>query len=346
VSHSDTRRWQVIALRLLVLVAFAWMARQYLAPILLGGVLAVVLQPAHQRLRARIRGRPSAFVITIVVLLVALVPLAFLLLRAAIALNDFLAYEWTATAARVQDYFSGDDGVLSTFGVAGNSLAEAADAAVQNIAGGLARLAGGFVAAVPEQVIAVFLLSASLYYLLEDGPRLIAWLVRASPFGAAETGELVVSIRATIRGVVIGLFGTALIQGTLTTVALLLCGVPAPFALGVIAGFLSVTPIVGTTPVTVGAAVYLAATGQVGAAVGMGVAAIVIGLSDNLVRPFFMHHATPHQHPIMILLGIFGGVSVFGASGVFLGPILAALAAWVAVQATRSRSEGPVPDAR
>jgi predicted PurR-regulated permease PerM len=61
----------------------------------------------------------------------------------------------------------------------------------------------------------------------------------------------------------------------------------------------------------------------------------VIGVSDNLVRPYLMHVATPHQHPLLILLGVFGGVTAFGAAGVLLGPIIAAIAAWVIITATK-----------
>jgi predicted PurR-regulated permease PerM len=40
--------------------------------------------------------------------------------------------------------------------------------------------------------------------------------------------------------------------------------------------------------------------------------------------------ATAGQHPLLILVGIFGGMMVFGVAGVFLGPVLAALAGWAA----------------
>ena len=73
-------------------------------------------------------------------------------------------------------------------------------------------------------------------------------------------------------------------------------------------------PLEGEMPVTVGAAVYLYAAGRPAAAVGMLVAAVVIGVSDNLVRPW-VQSARTKMHPLITLLAIFGGIHVFTDSG-------------------------------
>ena len=50
----------------------------------------------------------------------------------------------------------------------------------------------------------------------------------------------------------------------------------------------------------------LASVDHTEAAIGMTIAAVAIGVSDNRVRPCLMHVATPEQHPLLILLGVFG----------------------------------------
>jgi predicted PurR-regulated permease PerM len=117
------------------------------------------------------------------------------------------------------------------------------------------------------------------------------------------------------------------VQGALTTGALLLFGVPGALALGVLAALLTFVPVVGTAPVTVGAVIYLLAVQRWAAAAGMVVAAVVIGVSDNVVRPWVQSASSP-LHPLLVLLSIFGGLRVFGVAGVFLGPVVAALAVW------------------
>ena len=59
----------------------------------------------------------------------------------------------------------------------------------------------------------------------------------------------------------------------------------------------------------------------------MAVAAALIGLSDNVVRPWVQSSQT-RMHPLVTLISIFGGLQVLGAAGVFLGPVIAAIAIW------------------
>jgi len=80
-------------------------------------------------------------------------------------------------------------------------------------------------------------------------------------------------------------------------------------------------------PVTVGATLYLFASGRIGAGIGMAIAAVVIGISDNLIRPWVQSAGTG-MHPLVTLLAIFGGVHWLGWAGVFLGPVIAAVALW------------------
>ena len=334
-SNPSPSRWLSIVLRAVVVLLFLWMARAYLPAVLLGGALAVVLDPVQRRLERRMRRGAAAFLLTLAVLIAAVVPLAILAFRAAIALQTFLTEQWATTAAQLRTYL-GDTGPLASLGFDGEDISTAADSIVRNLAGGLARLAANAVGAVPGQIISLFLLCASVYYLLADRERVVRWLRQALPFSELDTGELMRTVRETIKGVILGVFATAFVQGGLTALALLVLGVPAAFALGVIAGLLSIVPLLGTTPVTVGAVIYLATVGRTEAALVMAVAAVVIGVSDNLVRPYLMHVATPHQHPLLILLGVFGGVAAFGAAGVFLGPILAALAAWAVITARQA----------
>lgn len=331
-------RWTPAIARLLLVVVFVWMAVRYIPPVLFGAVMAIVLHPLHRRIAPRLGPRRAAFGLTIAVVVAAVVPLAILALNASLALTRFLTEDWPATAASIRAYLEG--GPLASLGLDGDQISSAANSLVTTVAGGIAGIASAMLAAVPGQIIALFLFCAAFYYFISDAARVTTWLAQASPFTPDETADLFETVRRSARGVVIGVLATAVVQGSLTTLALLLLGVPAAFALGVIAGMLSLIPLLGTTPVTLGAVIYLASIGQMPAAAGMLVAAVLIGVSDNLLRPMLMHVATPQQHPLVILIGVFGGVAAFGGIGVFLGPILAALAAWAVLTSAKNAQAG------
>jgi predicted PurR-regulated permease PerM len=140
---------------------------------------------------------------------------------------------------------------------------------------------------------------------------------RADPL-IAVTGE-------TVRGVVYGILGTAVIQGMLTTFGLWISGVPSAVLLGVIAGAMSVLPI-GAPVVWIPSAIWLLASGETGWGIFLFAwGAVVIGSADNVIRPYFI--ARGAKLPFLLTtLGVLGGALAFGLLGVFLGPVLLAVA--------------------
>jgi predicted PurR-regulated permease PerM len=321
----DVATW----IRLAIFAAFAWMIAPILTPVLLGVITAAVLEPVRARLAKRVGRRVTATLVTVLIVLLAIGVIVVMGARIAVAFDRLTSKDWQATIEGLRAY--SDDGALpKLLGVGAVELRSAAADVFQSLAHGVATMAGQAVMALPGRIVALFLYAASLYFTLRDGDQMLSWAVTRSPFTDADTRSLFGELRGTIHGVVLGLIATSFVQGALTLAALWILDVPGAFALAAIATLLSFVPLIGTTPVTIGATIYLAGTGHDGAAVAMAVAAIIIGLADNVVRPFVQGSATAGQHPLLILVGIFGGMMVFGVAGVFLGPVLAALAGWAA----------------
>lgn len=133
--------------------------------------------------------------------------------------------------------------------------------------------------------------------------------------------RLITVTGATVRGVVYGILGTAVVQGILTTLGLWASGVPRPVLLGAIAGLLSVLPI-GAPVVWIPASIWLLGSGHVGWGVFLAIYGIgAISGSDSLIRPWFISRGA--QLPFLLtVLGVLGGALAFGLLGIFLGPVL------------------------
>jgi predicted PurR-regulated permease PerM len=87
----------------------------------------------------------------------------------------------------------------------------------------------------------------------------------------------------------------------------------------------SVIPRVGTALVWVPMVAYLFLSGQTTAAIGVGLwCAIVVGSADNLLRPLLIGKEI-EMPDILVMLATFGGITIFGATGILIGPILGAL---------------------
>ena len=125
--------------------------------------------------------------------------------------------------------------------------------------------------------------------------------------------RLIAVTGATVRGVVYGILGTAVVQGILTAFGLWLSGVPRPVLLGGVAGLLAVLPV-GAPLVWIPASIWLLSSGHVGWGIFLAIyGAGAISGSDSLIRPWFISRGA--QLPFLLtVLGVLGGALAFGAA--------------------------------
>jgi predicted PurR-regulated permease PerM len=137
----------------------------------------------------------------------------------------------------------------------------------------------------------------------------------------SQADRLILVTGATVRGVVYGILGTAIVQGILTAFGLWLSGVPRPVLLGAVAGLLSVLPI-GAPIVWIPASLWLMSTGHLGWGIFLATYGIVaVSGADSVIRPWFISRGA--QLPFLLtVLGVLGGALAFGLLGIFLGPVL------------------------
>jgi predicted PurR-regulated permease PerM len=108
-------------------------------------------------------------------------------------------------------------------------------------------------------------------------------------------------------------------------IGFLIAGVPGVIMLTFATFFFSMVPVIGATLIWVGAAFWLYNGGEAGWAIFM-VLWGMFGISsvDNFVKPILISR-TSSLPLLLIVVGVFGGVLVFGFIGLFLGPTLLAL---------------------
>ena len=164
-----------------------------------------------------------------------------------------------------------------------------------------------------------------LFYLLRDGDNLLARMKSAVPLGGEQKTLLLDRITLVVRATVKGGITVAAVQGMLGGVAFWLLGIPAPLLWALVMAFLSLLPAIGAAIVWAPVALYLLATGSIWQGlflIGYGV--VVIGLVDNLLRPFLVGQSTKLPDYI-VLISTLGGIEVFGLQGFVIGPLIAAI---------------------
>lgn len=131
--------------------------------------------------------------------------------------------------------------------------------------------------------------------------------------------------KRTVIGVVYGVLGTALAQGALAGFGFWIAGVPGATFLGLVTLLLSFIPM-GPPLVWVPAAFWLFASDQNSHGIFLTIwGIVVISGVDNIIRPYFISLGSNLPLPLVIL-GVFGGLLAFGFIGLFIGPVLLAVA--------------------
>ena len=179
--------------------------------------------------------------------------------------------------------------------------------------------------------VAVFLFDFTimvftLFFLFRDGERMYRSLRDMIPMDPAHKDAIFSVLYQTLSAVTQGMVATAVAQGVLTWVALWALGLPYTAFLGVAAGVLSLVPFVGAAGVWIPCTIYLAATGDyVRAVILLAYGSVVISMVDNVLRPLLIGGQT-RLPTLFLFFGILGGVQVYGVLGLFLGPVLLAIA--------------------
>lgn len=215
-------------------------------------------------------------------------------------------------ASGPMDEVGGDHGNL------GNLL----DRSMRSISGAAMWLAGMIGGGLTQISIALVL----VFFLLKDAPRIGGRIqVAAEKIGGTKGLELLDLAGKTVKGVVNGVIGTALVQGIVAGLGFLIVGAPGAVLLGAITFFVAVIPI-GPPIIWGGVAVWLFFKGDTGWGIFMLVyGAGVISTMDNVVRPLLIGNESRMPFAL-ILFGLIGGTMAFGLVGLFVGPTLLALA--------------------
>jgi predicted PurR-regulated permease PerM len=151
---------------------------------------------------------------------------------------------------------------------------------------------------------------------------------------AGERGEESVRLAGqAIRSVALGVVVTALVQSVLGGIGIAIAGVPFP-GIFTAAMFMLCIAQLGPAPVLVPAVIWLLVWKSAGWGIFLAIWSVVILALDNVVRPLLMRKGA-HVPLLVLLAGVIGGLIAFGLVGIFLGPVVLAVAytllqAWMA----------------
>jgi predicted PurR-regulated permease PerM len=321
-----------VALAVLMGLAFllvAWMAAPLLVGLALGTVMGFTAQPLQARLSARFRHRRRlASAVTTLLGGLAMAGGGFALLWVFVReLAAAVELVQTAIASGGQSLVGPRAAhVLSLLGVDRTALVGRLHDELGRVANLAAQGAGLLVQFSAGALLTIVVALWTMYYVLVDWPRIAHHLERLLPLDQHHTRALVDEFRKVGRRAFIATVVCAIVQGTVAGIGFAIVGVPQPVTWGALLALMSFIPVVGTLLVWVPAAVWLLTTGHLASALLLTAWSLllVMAATDYFVRPRLVGRGG-EAHPLLTLVALLGGISVFGVAGVIVGPIIMAL---------------------
>jgi len=324
-----------LALGFLLIVGCIAVLSPFVGTLLLAIVVCITVWPAHARLLLWLGGRRSlaALVSSLILILMLLLPMIFLAGSLTNGVEMLIQYAkpliadglpsqapaWIANLPLV-----GPDLAAYWHKLAVNrtELNKVLQQAFDPTSKWLLKTVGIFVQGLLQLVLVIFF----TFFILRDGDRYADSLTTMARKLAGDLGERMLKLaRGTTTGVMVGIVGTAAAQALVGMVGYLIAGVPGILLLTFATFIFSMVPVVGSTLIWGGAAIWLYQQGQPGWAVFMVLwGMLAISSVDNFIKPILISR-TASLPLLLIIVGVFGGVIVFGFIGLFLGPVLLAL---------------------
>jgi len=315
----------LVVLAYLVFLVF----EPFLAPLAWAVVLVVVSYPVYARLARKWNPTLAATASTVGVILILIVP-ALLVTGAFIHQGVEAVQEvqqqiqsghfswvndlWLRVQARFPD---ANPGNLTTVI---HRYADAGAAYLGSRLGAVLRNTAVFLFHLAVMILAMF-------YLFRDGDSIVARLREVLPFEKSHRDKMIDETRELIFASVTSSLVAAVAHGILGGLAFGLTGIRAPIFWGVMMGFFSLIPLVGSALIWVPAAVSLMVDGHIGMGIALMIfCSVIVGLVDNIIRPW-MISGRAEMGGLVVFISVLGGISVFGMLGVVLGPIVVAAGA-------------------
>jgi predicted PurR-regulated permease PerM len=325
------------ALLILILYGVFLILTPFLTAITWAVILAILVYPLYAWLLQRLRGRANLAAIIVIVVITLLV------IAPGIELGRFLADETVSLVQSVRSLLD-EEGkqewlakpwvqqVLGWWNMVSLGLVdfkinwkELFVQGAQSSSTFLVTQVKGIAQNVLSFTVNFIVALLTLFFFLRDGAEFLNRLQRLLPMDREHQERLLSNIVDAVTAVVHGSLVVAMVQGLLAGLAYWALGVPFSVLWGVATAFGALLPFGGSTLVTVPASIYLFLQGETVRGVILLVWALgVVGMVDNILKPLVIGNRL--GVPVLFLFfGIFGGLALFGAVGIILGPALFAL---------------------
>lgn len=309
-------------LTLIVLIALGiWLIWPFVTAILGSLILSYIFYPVYERLLLIIKNRNiTAFVMSLVIVILLLFPFIFV---ANALLGE--STQFFHKISSINEAISTIEEKYITPYITNVDLSAYVKDLLNKLTISIMQRTERFIIALPEKLLSFFVMLFTMFFLFKDGKRWVSRVEQELPLKEKYKHHLSKRFSETVYATLFGIMITAFVQGSIGAFGFYLFKVNSPILWGIVMVILAMLPFLGAAFIWLPASIIKIAAGDTANGIGLLLyGLLIISTVDNLIRPSIIG-ARGKIHPVLVLLGVLGGLQLLGLIGLIIGPLTLAL---------------------
>lgn len=311
---KNKNKYIIFAIFIIILYLSYLIIKPFIDAILISAILVYMFYPIYNLLLKHSKNKTfSSFVTTLFIILIIIIPIFFIIKT--IALDAYKFY----------NNFSTNNLLEIAKGLIGNNeeLLGGLDSILKSSIVYLFSLLSNFIINLPGKILEVVIIIFSTFFLFKDGEKIFKDINDLKVMDKNKKEEIINNTKFVLNAIIHGVVLTGLIEGILLTLIFWILGIPNALFWGMISVILAILPVVGAGFVWVPASIWLLYKGKTLYAVILilfsGV--LISGIIEQYLKPKIIGEKSK-IHPLIILIGILGGIKLMGLIGMVIGPLI------------------------
>lgn len=307
-----------IILGVLVVLSF-FLLKKLLLSIIMGIILAFIFSPIYDFLYKRIKSKDvCAMIICCLLLIIIILPLWYLTpVMVNQSIKIYISSQQIDFITPLKNFFPS----LFTSETFSNEIGSALHSFVTKTTNAMMNSFSKLILNFPTLFLQMLVALFTFYFVMRDKEALVSYIESLSPFSKDVEKRLFNSSKEITVSVLYGQIILGIVQGIVAGIGYFLFGVPNALLLTLLTCFAGIFPIIGTSVVWVPIVIYLMIAGEPISALGVTVFGIASFIIENFIKPIYISKRT-HLNSSIILIGMVGGIFMFGILGIILGPLI------------------------
>ena len=302
-----------------IIILSIYLVRSLITAVVYAMLLTYIFYPIYKKIKIGVRSENAASILTsLIIIMIIVIPLIF---AANALINESVSLFRIARTIDLTDF----EVKISRFLPLNLDITDYLQDFLNNFTLSIARNTSDFLITLPRRAISFFAMLFTMFYLFKEGPFLVSKIEDHIPLKDTHKSDLARRFNNIIYASLYGIVLTAVLQGALGALGLWIFGIPSPILWGIVMVILSMLPFVGAYLIWLPAAVFKIVSGDLFNGIGLLIyGVLIVSTVDNIIRPKIVSKKGK-VHPVLVLLGVIGGLQVFGLLGIIIGPLILAI---------------------